>query len=378
MAGQIIPRGKGKWLVRVFLGRDPDTGKRRYHNHTIHGTKKDAERYLTATLREKDLGIFVEPVRTTLNSYLERWLETGAKPRVRPRTLQDYTWLLSHYVKPELGERRIDLLQPLDIQGLYTSMRERGISGRTIRYTHAVLSSALKQAVRWRLLPSNPATEVDLPRLCRREMRALTPQEATRFCEAADRDDRGLLFVFLLATGMRPSEALGLQWSEVDLKRGTVTVRRTLVRVKKQWHLAEPKTTKSRRSIPLPVSMIHAVGAHRRRQAELRLRQGADYQDNDLVFATDRGAPLDLRNLNKRHLKPILKAAGLPHTIRTYDLRHTCATLLGAAGENPKVISERLGHASVTLTLDTYAHVLPGMQEQAAAKLEAILFQGEG
>lgn len=377
MAGQIVARGRGKWLVRVFLGRDPDTGKRRYHNRTIHGTKKDAERYLTSALRNRDLGTLVEPVRTTLNSYLERWLEISAKPRVRPRTLQDYTWLLSHYVKPELGERRIDLLRPLDVQGLYTSMLERGISGRTIRYTHAVLSSALKQAVRWRLLSSNPAAEVDLPRLCRREMRALTSQEATRFCQAADRDHRGLLFVFLLATGMRPSEALGLQWKEVDLKRGTVAVRRTLVRIKKKWHLAEPKTTKSRRTIPLPASMIHSLGAHRRRQAELRLRLGADYQDHDLVFATDRGVPLDLRNLNQRHLKPILRAAGLPVTIRTYDLRHTCATLLLAAGENPKVVAERLGHASVTLTLDTYAHVLPGMQEQAAAKLEAILFRGE-
>ena len=136
MAGQIIPRGKGKWLVRVFLGRDPDTGKRRYHNHTIHGTKKDAERYRTATLREKDLGIFVEPARMSLNTYLDTWLETAAKPRVRPRTFEDYKWLLAKYVRPALGDRSLDRIVPLDIQGLYTGMLQRGLTARTVRYAH--------------------------------------------------------------------------------------------------------------------------------------------------------------------------------------------------------------------------------------------------
>ena len=169
MAGQIIPRGKGKWLVRVFLGRDPDTGKRRYHNHTIHGTKKDAERYRTATLREKDLGIFVEPARMSLNAYLDTWLETAAKPRVRPRTFEDYTWLLAKYVRPVLGRRGLDQIRPLDVQAVYRGMQERGLTGRTVHVTHNVLRNAFKQAVRWRMLARNPAADVELPRWEKRE-----------------------------------------------------------------------------------------------------------------------------------------------------------------------------------------------------------------
>jgi hypothetical protein len=148
MAGQIIRRGERKWLVRIFLGRDPDTGKRRYHNHTVQGSKKDAERYRTAAHRDRDLGTFVEPARMSLNSYLDKWLETAAKPRVGPRTFQDYTWLLKKYVRPTLGERRLDQITPLEIQGLYKEMMERGITARTVRYAHTALSSSLKQAAR--------------------------------------------------------------------------------------------------------------------------------------------------------------------------------------------------------------------------------------
>ncbi len=374
MAGQIVARGRGKWLVRVFLGRDPDTGTRRYHNRTIHGTKKDAERYLTATLREKDLGIFVEPARMSLNAYLDTWLETAAKPRLRPRTFEDYKWLFAKYVRPTLGDRSLDRIVPLDIQGLYTGMLQRGLTARTVRYVHTALSSALKQAVRWRMLSQNPGSTVELPRRVRREMQALSQDEVVLFQKAARADARGIIFTFLLASLMRPSEALALQWKDVNLAKGSVEVRRTLVRLRQSWHFAEPKTTRSRRTIPLPDTMTRDLREQRRLQAVRRLRLGSGYEDHDLVFATDDGRPLDLHNLTNRNFKSILKAAGLPQSVRIYDLRHTCATLLLAAGENAKVVSERLGHAGITLTLDTYAHVLPTMQKQAAERLETLLF----
>ena len=174
---------------------------------------------------------------------------------------------------------------------------------------------------------------------------------------------------------MRPEEYLGLQWKDVDLERGTVAVRRALVwREKGGWYFGEPKTARSRRSIPSPAPILRALAEHKRKQAEERLKLGPDYQHHDLVFATPEGGPLAPRNLKRRHFRPILERAKLPSDFRLYDLRHSCATLLLAAGEHPKVVSERLGHATIILTLDVYSHVLPTMQEAASTKLENILF----
>jgi integrase len=376
MAGQIINRGERTWLVRVFLGRDPHTGRRRYHNHTVKGTKKDAQRYLNGVLREIDMGSFVEPSKMTLNGYLDHWLETATRPRVREQTFYSYESLLEKHVRPKLGDRRLSLLTPMEIQDLYTRILEAGLSARTVRYTHAVLSSALKQAVKWRMLSQNPASYVDLPRLKKTEMKAFSPEEAECFLKAASADRWGTLFEFALTTGMRPGEYLALQWKDVDLKAGTATVRRALVRRKNgSWMFEEPKTDRSRRTIPLPPSVVASLVQHKRQQAEKRLAKGPAYKNRDLVFATSTGQPLDQINLSRRHFKPTLKVAGLSTTFRIYDLRHSCATLLLAAGENPKVVSERLGHASVALTLDIYSHVLPSMQQQAAERLEAILFR---
>ena len=377
MAGQIIKRGEKTWLVRIFTGRDAK-GKRQYFNKTIHGTKKDAEKYLTAKQREKDLGVFVEPASMTVNAYLDKWLQTAARPRLRERTFSDYEGKLETYVRPALGEKRLCDVRSLDIQSLYGEMRERGLSARTVRYTHAILSSAFKQAVKWHMLAPNSCEPVELPRMERNEMQAFSPDEATSFLKASEEDAHGIVFAFALATGMRPEEYLSLKWSDLDLEKGTATIRRTLVwRKGGGWYFGEPKTSRSRRTVPLPISLVRSLIHHRRLQAERRLKIGALlYQNNELVFATGEGKPLNLRNLTQRHFRPILTKAKLPLTFRLYDLRHSCATLLLVAGENPKVVSERLGHASIALPLATYSHVLPSMQQAATEKLERMLFSG--
>lgn len=377
MAGQIIKRGERTWLVRIFLGRDAN-GKQMFHRKTIHGTKKDAETYRNKVARDRDMGTFVEPAVLAVKDYLDRWLQTAARPRLRERTFADYSELLKRYVRPALGEKRLCDVRPLDIQSLYASMLDRGLSARSVRYTHAVLSSALKQAVRWNMLAQNPAAKVELPRESRKEMKALTAEETERFLKAAKGDRYYILFALALATGMRPEEYLALQWKDIDLECGTIIVQRALVWHRKGggWTFTAPKTTRSRRSIPLPESLSGFLKAHRRLQSEARFKAGATYQNNDLVFATRGGTPILPRNLLLRHFKPILTAAKLPSSVRLYDLRHTCATLLLAANEHPKVVSERLDHASVTLTLDTYSHVLPTMQQAATEKLEKILFAG--
>jgi integrase len=374
MAGQIIARGVDTWVVRVFLGRDAATGKRRYHNKTIHGKKRTAQKYLNGVLRDLDLGTFTEPSKRTVREYLDQWLSSAAKPKLREKTFASYEWLIEHYVKPALGSNRLDQLTPLEVQKLYTSLQEGGLSARTVRYTHSVLSSALNQAVKWGMVHRNVCDQVDLPRQSKKEMQALSPAEAARFLATAKDDRWYCLFAFALATGCRPGEYLGLQWKDVDLRVGAATIQRTLSRAKGGWSFAEPKTSQSRRTLPLPVSVTRALQDHWRRQAEDRMALGPQYTNLDLVFATELGTPLDVHNLTIRHFKPILRAAGLSESIRLYDLRHSMATLLLSAGEHPKIASERLGHASITLTMDTYSHVQPHMQRQAAERLENILF----
>jgi len=380
-AGQMVERGDNKWLVRVFTGRNDATGKRIYHNKTIHGTKKDAQRYLNGVLRDLDLGLFAEPSRMTLSEFLDKWLKESAKPSVSDRTYQNYVWLLKTYVRPKLGGVRLSALKPLEIQSLYTDLHQgRGLSAKSVRHVHATLSGALNQAVKWRLIAQNPAGVVDLPKIERKEMLALSPEEVSRFLEAAQSDRYGVMFTFAVITGMRPGEYMGLKWSDIDLERGTATVQRSLliVATEKGERFSDPKTPQSRRTIPLPGAMLRQLREHRRRQAEERLRAGSEWAGLDMVFCTDSGKLLDLHNVRVRNFKPILTRAGLPEKLRLYDLRHTCATLLLGEGVHPKVASERLGHSSVVLTLNTYSHVLPTMQSDASEKLEKLCFAGVG
>lgn len=182
--------------------------------------KKQAGACLTKLLRERDLGVFVEPARMRLDEFLNKWLETTARPRVRPRTFESYAGLVRLHVGPELGTRPLAAITPLEVQALYAKMGEQGPAPRTVRYVYSVLRSALEQAVRWRMLPQNPARHVDLPRQQRREMRALSADEALRFLEAAEGTRHGVLFELLLATGLWPGEALALRWTDIDLEVG--------------------------------------------------------------------------------------------------------------------------------------------------------------
>jgi integrase len=271
---------------------------------------------------------------------------------------------------------RLDSLQPLDIQKVYGELQARGLGARSIRHIHAALHTALKQAVKWGMVTRNPSDFVELPKVPHTERRVLTPDEAVQFLQSAAVMQNGLIFEFALLSGMRPEEYLALQWADINFERGTATVRRALVRHKKSWSFQEPKTARSRRTVSLPSTLIQKLAKHRRSQAEQRLKVGNLWQANQLVFCSGTGTPLSVPNLTYRYFHPILEAAKLPR-IRLYDLRHSCATLLLIAEENPKVVSERLGHSTVVLTLDTYSHVLPTMQQQAATKLEGMLYRNE-
>jgi integrase len=372
MTGQIIKRGDS-WTVRIFLGRDTN-GKRKYFNKTMRGTKKDAQKYLTAKLREKDLGVFIEPASMVLNEFLDKWLEEIAKPRLRENTYNQYVWIAKAYIRQKLGLMKLSDIQAYQVQQSYGELQKQGLSPRTIRYVHIVLSSAMKQAIKWRMIVQNPCELCELPRKVKKEMKCLSPEETRKFLAVAKGNMWFALFLFVIESGLRPEEYLGLQWKDIDFEQKCISVRRAVLERKSGgFYFTEPKTNKSRRKIPISDSVINALKSHRRNQLEERMKIASIYQNYDLVFASEVGTPLQRKNLTNRYFKPLLKKAKLPD-IRLYDLRHTTASLLLSAGENPKVVSERLGHASIVLTLDTYSHVLPTMQQTATDKLEKMMF----
>ena len=356
--GQIIQRSANSYTVRVYAGRD-ENGKRDYINHTVRGTRKQAERELTKLLRDQDLGVLIEPSRKTLNEYLDEWLQAAVKARVRERTYEDYRWMMDRYVRPVLGGRKLAKITPVEVQKLYTDMLARELAPRTIRYCHTVLSNAFKQAVKWRMLPGNPCDAVDLPQQAKSEMQAMSESEAAKFTEAVEASPWRVLFITLLTTGLRPSEAAGLKWEDLDLAGARLTVRRTLTRRKGEWRYGAPKRGNGR-TIDLPQGTVRLLADQPRR--------------GELVFTSIDGEPAHMGHIAKSPFKDAVKRAGIKKSLRLYDLRHTHATLLLLAGVHPKIVSERLGHSSIQITLDTYSHVLPGMGKESAEKLDAMLF----
>ncbi|MCS7235321.1 MAG: site-specific integrase, partial [Armatimonadota bacterium] len=229
MAGQVRKRGERKWLVRVYLGRDPATGSRKWLSRTVYGTRREAEAVLHGLLRDRSLGQLTVPSEVRLSEFVGRWLE-DARQRVRPRTLEWYEKTLRRWVLPGLGGLRLREITPLHVHRLYQGLQERGL-GRSLPAVHACLRAVLRQAVKWSMLALDPTSRVRPPRPGRRPFRVLTPEEARRFLEAAREDSAWPLWWLLLETGMRPSEALALRWEDVDLERRVIRVRRSLVYV---------------------------------------------------------------------------------------------------------------------------------------------------
>jgi integrase len=323
--------------------------------------------------------VFIESSRQTLKEHLDNWLKM-IRTRVAEQTYNSYETLLRIHIHGRIGQIRLSEIKIHDVQKVYAEMQLAGLSARTVRYAHTVLSMALKKAVELNYIVKNPCDFAELPKQFKEETKAFSPEQASLFLRYAKNNRHGLIFEFALMTGMRPEEYLALRWSDIDFSRQIVKVQRALVWSKGGgFQFSEPKTKKSRRSIPLPKSIIIKLKTHRKKQLEFRFKLGQTYHNLDLMFASEVGKPLHYRNITQRHYEKILENAGLHEEgFVLYSLRHSCATLLLSTGENPKIVAERLGHTSVKMTLDTYSHVLPDMQKGASDKLDALLYRKSG
>lgn len=406
MRGHVRKRGS-TWAVVVDVGRQPSRScpscrtrywtadgrretcarcgadllsereERRQQWHGGFPTRREAQQELPEILGRLNRGTYIPPSRVTFGQFLlEEWLP-AIESTVRATTLASYRVNITKHVVPALGALPLQKLSPAALNGFYAKLLAggrrdgQGLAPKTARNIHVVIHKALADALRWGRVTRNVAEVADPPRVGRRQMNVWAPPELRRFLSHV-RDDRLYAAWLLLATtGMRRGEALGLRWQDVDLDAGHTAITQTLVVVDGKPATSEPKTSKGRRQLALDPATVAALREHRKRQLEERMAWGPAWQDSGLVFTREDGSLIHPEAFADQFLRRA-SAAGL-RRIRLHDLRHSYASAALAAGVHPKVVSERLGHATVSITLDTYSHAIAGLQEEAANRVAAMI-----
>ena len=354
--GTLYQRPDGKWCAQLDLGWREG---RRVRRSLYGATRREVVEKLAAARRAVDAGLQPTTDRLTVAAYLEDWLESR-RDKIRPATWRRYAGIVRTHHVPRLGRIPLSKLSPGDVEAM---LRDMPGSARTRHHARAVLRTALARAVAHGLVLRNAAALASAPRVEHREVQSLSPQHVRRLLESVRGDRDEALYIVAIATGLRQGELLGLRWSDVDLSGGTLRVCHALQRVDGSLQLVETKTARSRRTVTLPAIALDALRAHRAAQDG---QIGSMY-----VFTTATGTPLDGTNVTKR-LQAVLAAARLPH-VTFHALRHTTASLLLAQGVHPRVVMEQLGHSQIALTMNTYSHVIPVLERDAADRLNAIL-----
>lgn len=359
--GSIYQRkDNGLWVGTVNLGWHAGKRVRRaYYGRS----RREVQEKLQRALREVQDGVQPGTRRDTVGGYLASWLE-AVEPSVRHSTFRRYRQIVTHQLTPQIGRTPLSQLTPADVEAMLRRLAADGLSSRSVHHVRAVLRTALARAARHGLVARNAAALAEPPHVERREVRALDPAEVRRFLSALEGHPLRCLFTVALATGLRKGELLGLRWSDIDLAAGTLTVRRSLQRIEGKFRVVEPKTAKSRRTVPLPGVAVTALAEHRQAQASAPV-VGA------YVFTTADGQPFHGTTV-WRALQSVLEAAGLP-SMPFHALRHTAASLLLAEGVHPRVVMELLGHSTIALTMNTYSHVIPALEREAADRMERML-----
>lgn len=364
--GSIVLRSDGRWQGVAHVGY---ANGRRVRKYVYARSQREVREKLQEARRAVERGLDVTE-DLTVGAFLERWL-AAVRPSLRERTYLRYLQLLALHVTPTLGRVRLTRLSPAQVQALINAKVDSGLSSQTVRHIHAVLRTALNQAVRWQLVPRNVASLVTPPRVERVEMRALSPDEARTFLDAVAGRRLEALYVVALGMGLRQGEVLGLSWEDVDFDAAELSVRKSLQRVGGEVRFVEPKSVRSRRTLAVPGFVVDSLRSHHERQLRDQVAAGQGWHDSGLVFTTSLGTPLDGANV-RRDLRAILGAAGLP-AIRFHDLRHSCASLMVANGEHMRVIMETLGHSQIGITMNLYSHIMPAAQREAAERMDALL-----
>ncbi len=373
MRGYIRKHGAG-WQYTVDLEPDPVTNKRRRKSKGGYKTKKECENAMNELIIKMEKGEYVEYKDITLREYLSMWLESK-KDNLKLTTYSFYKNIIEDRINPILGSIMLSKLKPLHIQEFLNHYAgNKDITSTTVKHYFTTLNTALNQAVKWQLIPNNPCSAVKSPRREKTEMKVLTPEDVNKLLNSVKNGKYGTMFMPILlavACGLRRGEIVALKWEDIDLENETIRIdESSAMRVDGKNIITDTKTEKSQRTISLPPFIIPILKDHKKQQAENKLKLGPEYKNNSFVCCWPNGAELT-PNYITHTFKKVLKEAGLPD-MRFHDLRHTNATLMLLQGINVKVISERLGHSSIDVTLDIYSHIIPQMQKEAAQKLDEI------
>ncbi|MDR1560001.1 MAG: site-specific integrase [Clostridiales bacterium] len=369
--GSIGRRPDGSWWARITVGKDIKGNQKR---KAFYGkTRREVQRKMAAALSELNHGSFVEPSKMTVNEWLDIWLDDYKTQSVKPTTLLIYASRADKHIRPAIGHLKIQELRRDAVQGMLNELSKR-LAPETVKGVYITLHAALEQAFKNNMISANSASGVILPKAAKTRAQAFTREEQRRFMEAAKASYMGEMFLLDLGTGLRVGELISLTWSDIDMENSILRVNRTLNIIKsvddseRKWlkTFGTPKTASSVRSVPLLPYMSELLKSVKKRQDERGNKTG--YEDNNLVFATRSGKPLDPRN-TQRAFQVVLKRAGLSG-FHIHCLRHTFATRGLEHGIELRVLQELLGHSTIKVTSDLYTHVLPDMKKDSIMKLK--------
>jgi integrase len=367
--GSIGRRKSGGWCAQYTVYTSEGRKRR-----TLYGkTRQEVATKLSKALADREGGLTFDAGATTVGEYLARWLSHSVRDTVSQKTYERYESIVRVHLSPALGKIRLKALTPDHVRSLYREKLDSGLAPRSVLHIHRTLSKALKQATDDGLIPRNAAASVKPPKARREEMQPLSRDQVRTFLATVKGDRMEALYVLAVTSGLRQGELLALKWEDVDLEgtNPTLEVRRSLSETRGRRSFVTPKSGRGRH-LRLSKRAVSALRVHRKRQLEERVRKAGLWEDHGLIFPSEVGTPMSGRNLY-RAFKIRVKRASLPRTLRFHDLRHTCATLLLRQGVNPKFVQELLGHADISLTLNTYSHVLPDMGDAAAGGMDAAL-----